>query len=680
MTFEIKDGLLIGRQRNETLRIEAWGRNALRVRATQNPSFSILDWALEDRPEAAQASVVIAGASDAQNAGGSISAPAGSAQITNGSIRALVTAAGKITFYRVGGEHDGSKLLEEYYRDYSVSECRESHCLKIFARQFDAMAGNDYKLTMRFESSDGEKFYGMGQYQQPYMELKGCVLDREQRNSQITIPFVLSSLGYGFLWNSPAVGKTSFGKNFTEWVSEETEQLDYYITADDSPKQIIENYTCVTGRAPDMPDEFLGLWQCRLRYRTQEEILQIAHKYQDLGIHIDVIVIDFFHWPRQGDWCFDKQYWPDPKAMTDELHSMGIKVMVSIWPSVDRKCSHFQEMTDKGYLCRTERGAMQTYDYCGDNVSYDTLNPEARKYVWDICKENYYKYGIDMFWLDNAEPDTAKYDFDNMRYYLGRASKTANVYPKMYAKGFYDGMKNEGVENVVNLVRCAWAGSQKYGTLIWSGDVPSTYESFRDQITAGLSIGIAGIPWWTTDIGGFMQGNVKDPAFLPLLLRWYEFAVFCPILRMHGDREPFDIPNLSDLDFGGGFQHTGQGTELWSYGDEAFEIMKKNLELRYSLKPYLQKIYREAHETGAPLMRAMFLEFPDDEKCWDLKDQYMFGSDYLVAPILTPDTFSRSVYLPAGKWKNIHTGEVLSGMQTVVCDAPIDEIPVFKKD
>ena len=231
----------------------------------------------------------------------------------------------------------------------------------------------------------------------------------------------------------------------------------------------------------------------------------------------------------------------------------------------------------------------------------------------------------------------------------------------------------------MNLLRSGWAGSQKYGNVLWSGDVPSTWESLRDQVQAGLNMGLAGISWWNTDIGGFMEGNVFDPEFRELLLRWYEWAVFQPVMRLHGDREPFTIPTLDDRDWGGGYLHTGQDNEMWSYGEENFPIFKKHYELRRSLLPYLEKIYRDAHETGAPLMRSMFFEFPRDEKCWDMADQYMFGPDYLVAPILTPKTFARSVYLPEGKWQDIRNGEVLCGGQTVTAQAPIDSIPVFKR-
>lgn len=259
------------------------------------------------------------------------------------------------------------------------------------------IGGSEYSLNLKFESNDEEKIFGMGQYQQKYMDLKGCTLELAQRNSQISVPFAVSSLGYGMLWNNPAVGQVTFGKNYTEWTARSTKDMDYWLTAADTPKEILENYTAVTGRAPKFPEDRMGLWQCKLRYRTQEEVLEVARRYQKEGIKIDQIVIDFFHWTVQGDWKFDEKYWPDPKAMVDELHSMGIKVIVSVWPSVDRKSENFWPMLDRGLLIKTERGALQTYDFQGDCVEIDVFNPETRKYVWEVCKKNYYDFGIDAF-------------------------------------------------------------------------------------------------------------------------------------------------------------------------------------------------------------------------------------------------------------------------------------------
>ncbi len=663
MRFWKENNSLCFKHQYETMMITPWGKNALRVRATKYPQFTQHDWALEEVVPDTSKEVSIEINED------------NTASIQNGRLSLKIDASGILTYYR-----DGKKFLKEYHRDYDQPSCPESRCLKIRGREYKAIIGGDYTLKVRFESNNGEKIYGMGQYQQEYLDLKGCTLELAQRNSQVSIPFAVSSLGYGFLWNHPGVGTATFGKNYTEWEAKATKQMDYWITVDDNPAKVMENYTEVTGRTPMFPEELLGLWQCKLRYRTQEEVLGVARKYKELGIHIDVIVIDFFHWTRQGDWQFDKKYWPDPKAMCEELHAMGTKVVVSVWPTVDKKSIHFAEMQERGLLIRTEHGGNQTYDFQGDCLEIDVTNPEAAEYIWEKCKESYYDYGIDLFWLDNSEPDYNVYDYDNYRYYMGTALEVTNVYPKLLAKAFTDGMKKEAkTDRILHLIRSTWAGGQKYGVLLWSGDVPSTFESLRDQINAGLNAGLAGIPWWTTDIGGFMTDDCQDEAFRELLLRWYEFAVFSPVLRMHGDRGPHDIEPLDEREWGGGSLYTGHDNELWSYGEEAFTIMKKQLDLRLSLKPYIEKLMKEATQTGAPLLRTLFYEFPLDPMCWEIEDQYMFGDRYLVAPVLELGCRERQVYLPEGTWKNLVDGKEYLGGSYVMSEAPLEAIPVFER-
>ena len=669
-TFDPATGALLCRRQGEQLKITPWGPDAFRVQATMYPAFCQQDWALTETPPCAHAEYEETEDRIRTGSGEFVSMPA--RVLRNGRLAVRINHAGVMTFLR-----DGKIFLQEHYRNYGGSITKESHCLKVVNREWIPYPGGDYRLTVRFEPNDGEKIYGMGQYQMPYMNLKGCSLDLCQKNSQTTVPFLVSSLGYGMLWNNPAVGRVCFGNNITEWVADACKDMDYWVCVGSEPRELVEKYTSVSGRAPMMREDLMGFWQCKLRYRTQDEVLNVARRYRELGIQLDVIVIDFFHWTVQGDWKFDKTYWPDPKKMVDELHSMGIRVMVSIWPSVDRRSENFGEMLERGLLMRTERGALQTYDYQGDCVQIDPMNPETRAYVWEKCKEHYYDLGIDCFWLDNSEPDLTSYDFDHYRYYLGPAMECSNIYPQYYSRTFFDNETALGNPCPVNLLRSGWAGSQKYGNVLWSGDVPSTWESMRDQLTAGLNIGLAGIPWWNTDIGGFMEGNVFDPDFRELLVRWYEWAVFQPVMRLHGDREPFTIPALDDRDFGGGYLHTGQDNEMWSYGEGIYTIMRRYYELRRELKPYLKEIFREAHENGSPLMRAMFYEFPGDETCWDLKDQYMFGPDYLVAPVMEPGITSRNVYLPEGAWKNLHTGETLHGPACVDAPAPLDVIPVF---
>ncbi|MBR2288151.1 MAG: glycoside hydrolase family 31 protein [Clostridia bacterium] len=671
MEFRQDGQALVCRRQGETLRIEPWGKDGLRVRATMYPHFTDNEWALTVAPGETESEITYSTVSLREGDGNYREYP--TARITNGRISALVNHGGVIRFYR-----DGKLFLQEYYANYGGSITKESHCMKIVNREWTPYVGGDYRLTVRFEPNDGEKLYGMGQYQQPYLDLKGCVLEMAQKNSQTTVPFLVSSLGYGMLWNNPAVGRVTFGKNQTVWEAGCCKDMDYYLTVADAPKGILENYTSVSGRAPEMPEDMMGFWQCKLRYRTQEEVLTVARRYKELGIQLDAIIIDFFHWTVQGDWKFDTTYWPDPKAMVDELHAMGIKVIVSVWPSVDRRSENFGEMLERDMLIRTERGSLQTYDYQGDCLQIDATNPETRAYVWEKCKANYADLGIDDFWLDNSEPDLTKYDFDNFRYHIGPALSCSNIYPQWYSRTYDEPMRAMG-KTSVNLLRSGWAGSQKYGNVLWSGDVPSTWESLRDQLSAGLNMGLAGIPWWNTDIGGFMEGNVNDPDFIELLIRWYEWAVFQPVMRLHGDREPFTIPALDDRDWGGGYLHTGQDNEMWSYGEQAYQIMRSNYELRRSLKPYLKEIFAEASSNGSPLMRTLFYEFPEDIQAWRVDDEYMFGPKYLVCPVLHSGAREREVYLPEGQWMDIRTEEKYEGNQCITVSAPLESIPVFRK-
>lgn len=674
MVFGQDGNALVAKHQGETLRIEPWGKDSFRIRATKRSSFAGYAWALTEEIPEEKAEVRIFSPEEWD---GDPLIPCGNpvAVVSNGRAKAVVNFAGVISLYR-----DNRLVLREYYRMYGGTVSQGSRCLKLVNREWKGIiGGGEFALTVRFDANEGEKIFGMGQYQQQELDWKGSFAELAQRNSQNSVPFYISSLGYGFLWNNPAVGRVTFGKNMTEWIARSTKDMDYWFTVADTPKELLAAYTGVTGRAPYFPEDRMGLWQCKLRYRTQAEVLEVARVYRREGIAIDQIIIDFFHWPYQGDWRFDETYWPDVKGMVEELHSMGIKVLVSVWPSVDRKSENFYPMMEQGLLIQTERGAAQTYDYQGDCVEIDPFNPETREYVWNVCRKNYYDLGIDGFWLDNSEPDYGVYDFENYRYRDLPALSCSNMYPQMYSRIFYDRMSKLGDGTVVNLLRSCWAGSQKYGNVIWSGDVPSTFQAFYEQLQAGLNIGLAGIPWWTTDIGGFMTDDVNDPDFRQLLIRWYQFAVYSAVFRMHGDRGPYDIPPLDDRDFGGGYLHTGQPNELWSYGEDNYRIMRKYYDIRISMKDYVKSLFDEAHTNGSPLIRTMFYEFPEDAKCWELQDQYMFGGKYLCAPIFRLNCFERSVYLPAGSWRLTSTGKVYEGGSEVTVAAPLDYMPVFER-
>ena len=658
MAFKVEGNKLIYRNDGEILQLEPWGENSLRIRGTKTPAVSEEPWALLD-PVPCEAQIRVEGKT---------------ASITNGKLTAAFNEFGWLTYYNQKGE----VLLEERWRVNNGG--LKTSPLAIPGREYKPIIGSsDYKLTLRFEGQDGEKIFGLGQRQEKQLNMKGCTLELAQRNTQSSIPFALSNKGYGMLWNNPAIGRVTFANNMTEWVAECSEHMDLWITAGDTPAEIEEAYANATGKVPMMPDYATGFWQCKLRYTTQEQLLNVAREYKKRGIPISVIVCDFFHWPQQGEWKFDPKYWPDPQAMVDELKSMGIELMVSIWPTVDVNSENYEEMKELGLLVRSERANAVQMQFMGNEYLFDAFNPESRQYVWNKAKENYYKYGIKIFWLDEAEPDYMfHYDYENFRYYKGPAVKVSNFYPVEYAKAFYEGMEAEGQENILNLLRCVWAGSQRYGALLWSGDTHSTFDFLRNQMAAGLNVGLSGIPWWTTDIGGFTGGDIHDPKFHELLIRWFQFGLFCPVTRLHGFRDPIDftISNAAKMwnqPFG-----SGADNEIYSYGKDVYKILKGLVDTRETLRPYVKEQMVKAHEKGTPVIRPLFYDNPEDEKCWDINDEYMFGPDILVAPVLYEGMRERSVYLPAGRiWKEVRTGKVYDGGTTVQCDAPLSVIPVF---
>ena len=650
--FSTDSQALTVRSLGETLELRAWGNNSLRARAVLMGELTDDRWALLE-PEAAKPDIQIG---DTR------------ASITNGNLTATVEVSGWHGFPLVTYTNQYGKVL--------LREGGQANALALKSRSFSALPGGDYALTVRFFGEEDEHLYGMGQYQQETLDQKHCVLELAHRNSQASVPFVLSSRGYGFLWHNPAIGEAAFGKNYTLWKARSTRQMDYWITAGDSPADISLQYAKATGFAPEMPEYGLGFWQCKLRYWNQEQLLQVAREHKRRGLPMDVIVCDFFHWPKMGDFRFNEEFFPDPKAMAGELEALEIKLMVSVWPQVSLESENYEEMRQQGLLVRAEKGEQIGMRFQGDSMFFDATNPRARAYVWDKCRKNYYDKGVRLFWLDEAEPEYGTYDYDNYRYHLGPVPRVGNIYPQLFARSFYDGMQESGLDKPINLLRCAWAGSQRYGAVVWSGDIHSNWETFRKQVCAGLSMGVAGVPWWTTDIGGFFGGDPDDPAFRELFIRWFQWGAYCPVMRLHGDRMPAKPVTSAD---GTPQQPTGADNEIWSYGEDAYPILVKYLNVREGLRSDLRSFMHETHETGKPVMRPMFYEYPADETCALLKDQYMLGGKYLVAPVMQPGQRARRVYLPEGSWKNVDTGETCNGGAWIDAPAPIDVMPVFEK-
>ena len=660
--FETGPDSVTWRGGGETLVVQAWGPSSVRVRCVPVADVIDTDFALREPPPTAV----------------QVDVDGDVATLTNGG---LVVVLRSSTFVDEQVGYDVFRCSLEF-RDADgrtlLRELDEGGALKLRAREFRPGSVGGHRLTAAFQANPGEKLYGMGQYQQAILDLKGSTLELAHRNSQASVPFVMSSAGYGFLWHNPAIGRATFGSNRTEWVAESTRQLDYWVTAGSSPAAISTALADATGHVPPMPEHGLGYWQCKLRYWNQEQLLEVAREHRRRDLPLDVIVADFFHWPRMGDFRFEEEFWPDPAAMVAELRSLGVELMVSVWPQVSLDSENFSRFKQENLLVGTERGIDLQMGFQGPSVFIDVTNPRTRDVVWDLCKRSYHDLGVRLFWLDEAEPEYGVYDYDNYRYHLGPNLQVGNLYPQLFSRAFYDGQVAAGQEEVVNLVRCAWLGSQRYGALVWSGDIQSTYQDLRRQITAGIHMGVAGIPWFTTDIGGFHGGDVRDPDFHDLLVRWFQFGTFCPVMRMHGDRAPYEEVVAVD---GSSRCRSGAPNELWSYGDEVYEILAGYVRLREAMRPYTRQVMAQAHADGQPVMRGLFHEFPDDPTCWDLADQYLFGPDLLVAPVVEPHATSRLVYLPAGaSWSDLHGGAEHAGGQWLRVDAPLHSIPVFRRD
>ncbi|MGM9936224.1 MAG: TIM-barrel domain-containing protein [Candidatus Ornithomonoglobus sp.] len=639
MDFKIENNEIYFICQGEIVRLSACGRNSIRFQASPNCCIENINRTLMPQNEAASARI--------EN---------NRAILETGDMRAEIYNNGKVVYY-----YRGRKIIEE----------KPELTFGAQIRNYRNIASGLWKARVTFEPNENEHFYGLGHEATDCFDLKGCTIDLRHVNAKCVIPFVYSSLGYGFLWNMPSTGRCELANNRTRWTSDCTGQLDYVVMGG-TPREVSGTLADLTGHAPVMPHWATGLWQSRLRYETQDEVLSIARRYKELGIPLSVIVIDYFHWTEQGDYRFDPKYWPNPKAMADELHDMGVKLMVSVWPTINNHSENYREMLDNNMLIRTVNGTNKLFDFYGPQALIDPTNPETRSFVWDKLKKNYIDNGVDALWFDEAEPEIHPEHFDNLILFEGRGDEVGLIYPYYYAKLAYDGMKEIGRDDIVTLSRCAYIGAQKFGTLVWSGDIPSTFKSLASQVKSGLNMAMCGIPWWTTDIGGFYGGDINSDYFRELIVRWFQYGVFCPVTRLHGSRNGHD--RTRDI-----IEPTGGENELWSFGGEVFEILKALVGLRERLRPYTEKHLRIASEQGVPVMRPMFYDYPCDEECYKTGEQYMFGDDIIFAPIVNQGQTEREVYLPAGEWIFARDRQAFHGGRKYCMKAAIDEIIVFIK-
>ena len=621
-----------------------------------------------------------------------------------------------------------------------------------------------HKARLAWRSADDECLYGLGQFQDGVLNVRGLTRRLTQVNTQIAIPMLISSKGYGVLWNN--YGLTDFnpcdrkvaltrqaGSSQRETVSVTSteggkqevrennrfegtltirEEGDYALmldvgqkmarrhhlcidgetvvdvrnvwlppttstivhlkkgrhtltaelTKDDQPEvyyrkvdqqtvfqspvaqavdytvfvgtpdEIIATYRQLTGEAPLMPQWALGYIHCRERFHSQEEILKTANRFREKQLPVDVIVQDWQYWGKYG-WNamrFDEAHYPTPKLMTDSLHRMNMRLMVSVWSKIDRQSEVGRQMAAEGH-------------YIPGTDWIDFFNPASASAYWQNFSRRLLPEGIDAWWQDATEPEND--DLTGRRVWQGRypGEWFRNVYPLLVNKTVYEGlMKDQPERRPMILTRCGFPGIQRYGSAMWSGDVGNDWQTLRRQIIAGLGMQAAGIPWWTYDAGGFFRpGNqYTDSAYVKRMLRWIETAVYLPLMRVHGYMS---------------------NTEPWEYGPQAEGIIAQCLQERYRLMPYIYSQAAAVSFDGATLMRPLVFDFADDAEALRQECEYMFGPSLLVSPITEPDVTEWTTYLPrhAAGWYDFRTGRHYEGGQYVTTKVDDSFIPVFVK-
>ncbi len=506
-----------------------------------------------------------------------------------------------------------------------------------------------------------EALYGLGQHQAGVWNYRGESVDISQDNSNISVPFLVSSNGYGIFWNNDS--RSRFNNRFANYLyisSEVADVIDYYFFYGPDLDKVIAAYRELTGQPPLFGKWAYGFWQCKNRYKSQEEILGVARRYRELHIPADNIVQDWFWWNRKGEFVFNKNY-PDPKGMVDELHRENFHLMISIWPFFEPGSANYDFMDKKGWFIDKFKFAKPPY-HTDAMAVYDATNAEARKFYWDQVDQGLFKIGVDAWWMDTTEPETEGQE-ENIqlghKLAIGSGDRYVNVYPLLDTAAVYDGQRaSSDQKRVYILSRSAFAGSQRNAVTAWSSDINSDWVSFRRQIPAGLNFALSGIPYWTTDIGGFVSGDPDDPAYRELFVRWFQFGTFSPILRVHGTRK------------------TDQN-ELWSYGPDAQKILVSFDRLRYRLLPYTYSLAWKTTNDGYTPMRPLVMDFRSDVRAENTGDEFMYGPAFLVSPVTEPAATSRRVYLPDAKWYDFWNGVSVDGKREITAEAPLDEVPLY---
>jgi alpha-D-xyloside xylohydrolase len=574
---------------------------------------------------------------------------------------------------------DGKTLLEMKDWSMSVPNHKDGNADVLYGKR--ASDEPFYQVGATFASPDNEHYYGLGQNHEGFLDHRGHTVDCWQNYyataaPSVCVPFVVTNKGYGMIWDNPS--KTTIEPGFneqTKWTSEVGSRVSFFVIAGKTTDEIYAGYRQLTGPTPLLPKAAYGYIQCKQRYRTQDEVLSVAKGYRDRHLPGDVLVVDWFYYTKMGQMDFDPVAWPDPAAMNRQLHDMGFQTMISVWPRFTPGSRFYDFLKQKGWFEQLADGTPTDglpYDRAGSDI--DTTNPEAARWYWETIRDNILSKGFDAIWADETEPDLPP---NGSYFHIGPGTRYFNVYPLYHTEALYEGFRRDSDRRSLILSRDAYLGAQRNGAFFWSSDIYPTWDTLKRQIPTGLDFTASGIANWSNDTGGWQYLPTEHhPAHPPLLdpsdardnvggyddypelyTRWFEYASFLPIFRTHGSR----LYN-----------------EVWSYGKQAEPILEKYLKLRYRLMPYIYALAWHTYESGAPSMRALFMDFPDDPNVTDLRDEYMFGPAFLVAPVTDQGATSRLVYLPAGAdWYNYWTNERFHGGQTINVEAPIDALPLF---
>lgn len=517
--------------------------------------------------------------------------------------------------------------------------------------------GYGEKVACRFSLSPEDALYGLGQFRDNSLNLRGKRRELVQFNTQAAVPVIYSTKGWGILWNNPSRTIFQDNKMGMSFQSDIGDIISYYYFVGDKLDDLIASYRSLTGKAPMIPYWSLGYHQSRNKYATQKEVMDIAERMHKENIPMSTIFIDYFYWQKYGTGShrFDENLFPDVPGMLSSLHkNYNTRAVITIWPTFRPGIPNYEEFNRDGLLLDGAKAL--------DGIIYDAFSPKAAEIYWKQVMP-LVDLGIDGWFLDGCEPDQVNSFLPTVTH-DGPALKVRNLYPLVHATTFYNGLlKTRPNQRPYILTRCAWASQQKVGTAVWSGDIPTTFDELRKQVTAGLNFVACGIPYWTTDIGGYSGGDPADKNYREVFTRWFQYGTFCPVFRAHGRRYPGNtkVPN-----------------ELWAYGAEAQKICTEFINLRYALFPYIYTLSGQVTRNHYTPMRLLAFDFPEDKKILDCKDQFMYGPSLLICPVLNAGDRKREVYLPSGKrWIDFWTGENYEGGQTIVADAPIERIPVY---